>query len=96
MSKEVDGELWLTSKEVQDNPEYGWSREMLYRAARNGLLEGKKFFGDKQTYWRKKDLDTLKNKEDSKKYPKSEAPSEINRWSFSPSKTEARSSVLLS
>ncbi len=65
MSREINGETFLTTDEVGQNPEFGWSRDTIYRAAREGRLEGQRFFGDRKTYWKLSELRELISKPSS-------------------------------
>lgn len=62
MAKEVDGKTFLTSKEVKEHTELGWSRDSLYRLLRAGLIKPKHFFGDRQSYWDFSELMAVKNR----------------------------------
>lgn len=56
MSKEVDGKSYLSTEEVKDAPEFGYSRDTLYRMRTAGLIKGYRFFGDRRTYWELNEL----------------------------------------
>lgn len=62
MVKEFEGKTYLSSDEVKAHPDFGWSRDSLYRLYRAGIIKPKHFFRDKKSYWDLAELITVKDK----------------------------------
>jgi DNA-binding MarR family transcriptional regulator len=57
MPRQVDGKIYFNTEEVKDTT--GWSRDSLYRFYRRGMINPKKFLGDRKTYWEAEALEQL-------------------------------------
>jgi hypothetical protein len=71
--REIEGQIYLSTKQVET--EYGWAKGTLYYFRELGLLDSYKFIGDRSVYWRKSDLESIKNRppEVTRRGPKTHA-----------------------
>jgi hypothetical protein len=73
--REFGGDKYLTTKEVAEISEYGFGKPTLYYFRKLNYLDSFKFAGDKEVYWKVKDLEAIKNRppEATKRGPKPHA-----------------------
>lgn len=72
----VEDEEYLNIQEVEH--QYGWKYQTLRYFTNLGLMEPHYFLGDKRSYWKRSDLEGVKNRprEATKRGPKSHALNE--------------------